>query len=222
MQRFHRLLAGSFGLLLLAAPVRAEDETPAECEPAAKLVEFSLSGMSQEEPAAFNPFGPMQRNFRQSLEMLREIAVDPDVHGIRFECGSSLDFARSIDVLRELQNVKNAGKKIVCYTDSLDRNSLLYASTADFLMLPPSGLILLEGITAELMYVKDLLEKLHASVEVIHIGDYKTGVRRLQPQQYERRATRDHQRLARRVLRPARQDHCPQPRPDRGAGGSGV
>jgi protease-4 len=166
----------SLGFLALMAPISmAEEECPNAPQPAARFVEFSLSGLSVEEPPPSNPFGPTLHNFRSSLGLLDQLAADPEVDGLLLKTGASLDFARSIDVLEALTRVKKAGKHIACYAESLDRSALLYASVADLLMVPPSGMVVLEGLSAEVLYIKQLLQRLHASVEVLHVGDFKTA-----------------------------------------------
>jgi protease-4 len=154
----------------LSAP---SQDTGAE-KKAARVVEFVIKDPG-EDPAADNPLGPSRRNFRGNLLLLRRVAGDESVAGVRLELKSSFDYARALDLLGALRHVKASGKKIVCYAENLSQSQLLFASLADVLVVPPSGLITLEGLVAEVMYLKDLLEKLDARMEVLHIGDFKTA-----------------------------------------------
>jgi len=161
-------------LALLAAPALAGDDTQS-APPKAKVVEVVISSEVSEDPPPQVPFGPQPQNFRAKLERLRELAHDPAVAGVRLKIKGGPDFAHSIDLLAELRGVKASGKKIVCYAEDLDQRGLMFATLADELVVPPSGLIGLEGLQAEVMYLADLFAKVHVNFEVLHVGEYKTA-----------------------------------------------
>jgi protease-4 len=164
-------------LLVLGSPALAQ-ETPTHTNgdhAAPRVVEVVINGNVGEEPPQENPLAPTMRNFRGKLERLRKIATDPTVDGIRLKLKGTPDFAHAIDLLEELRHVKDAGKRVICYSETLSQRDLLFASLADHLVIPPSGIVAMEGLTAELMYLKDLFDKLHLSFDVMHVGDYKTA-----------------------------------------------
>ncbi|MGQ0551802.1 MAG: signal peptide peptidase SppA [Planctomycetota bacterium] len=165
-----------------AAP-KAEAKPAADEKPAApakpRVVVLEINGNLSEDPAPPNPLGPSRKNFRDQLLMLRKLAADPTVAGVQLEIDSTPDFARSLDLLEELRQVRAAGKRIVCWEEMLDQRTLIYASLADHLAMPPGALIGLEGLAAEAMYFKDLLTKLELRMEVVHVGDFKTGYEEL-------------------------------------------
>ncbi len=151
----------------------AEETTPEAPKP--KVVDFSVSDLGDEDPAPTSPFGPSRDNFRTTLGKLRQIAEDPEIVGLRLRVEGGLDNARSLDLMRELDRIRQAGKKIVCYAESLTRSDLVYSSVAELLATPPSAMIMLEGISAEVMYLKDMLDKVGVKLQVMHIGDFKTA-----------------------------------------------
>lgn len=162
------------------APAPRAEETPvaAEAEPEPErplVVELVINGALGEDPSPPQPFGPQRRNFRGKLERLRELAADPKVAAVELKLRGTPDHARSLDLLTELQALKSRGKKVFCHAETLSRGDLVFAGLADVLAVPPTGLIMLEGYAAELFYMKDLLAKLDARAEVLHIGDFKTA-----------------------------------------------
>jgi protease-4 len=178
------LLVACLGTLLLtpspaAQVAHAKDADKSAANGASgsvsKLVELTISADGAEDPIPENPLGPTRRNFRRRIEQIRAIAADPTVTAVQLEIEGIPGLARSLDLIEELKALKAAGKTIVCYTETLDRNGLLFASLADHLCMPPSGMIILEGMVAESMYYKDLLARFDAKVEVLHIGDFKTA-----------------------------------------------
>ncbi len=174
-----RLLAVLSSAVFLIAPAIAAPAGPNgqgdDVVAKKKVVEIKITGNASEDPAPENPFGPAQRNFRSKLIWLRQIAADPKVAGVRLEVKSAPDFAHSIDLMNELRKVKAAGKKIVCYSESLDQRTLVFASLADRLSVPPSGGIGLEGLAIQSMYLKELFALLDVKFHVLHIGNYKTA-----------------------------------------------
>jgi protease-4 len=151
------------------------DQLAATEKAPAQVVELIVDANGSEDPAPNNPLGPSRRNFRAKLQQIRDIAADPAVAGVKLVVKGIPGLAKSIDLLTELSALKDTGKTLVCYTEMLDRNALLFCSLADQLIVPPSGMIILEGMLAELMYYKDLLASIDVSVDVLHVGDYKTA-----------------------------------------------
>ncbi|MFT7464612.1 MAG: protease-4 [Pseudohongiellaceae bacterium] len=166
-----RLVPVLLGFAFFSAPLAAQsdDHKPAQ------VVELVITASGSEDPLPQNPLGPSRRNFRGKLQQIRDMAADENVAGVRLVVKGIPGLAKSIDLLAELSALKAAGKTIVCYTETLDRNGLLFCSLADQLVMPPSGMIILEGMVAEMMYYKELLDTLDVSLEVLHIGDYKTA-----------------------------------------------
>lgn len=162
-----------FVALAIAAPALL---APApEADPAALLVDVEIRAVRFEDPPPTTPFGPLVRNFRSELLLLRQIANDPTLAGVRLHLEGKLDHARSLDVLRELQGLQAAGKKIVCYAETLDKHDLRICALADYLAVPPSGLIVLQAPYVEAFYLRDLLAKFDAEMEVLHVGEFKTA-----------------------------------------------
>ncbi len=176
---FAALALGAAALAPAAWAAAPDQEGGAAPQAKIKVVDLTIKGADQEDPPAAVPIGPQQRNFRARLLLLRQVAADPAVAGVRLTVKGAPDFARSIDLLKELRAVKEAGKKIVCYAETMDQRSLMFASVADVLAMPPSGMVVLEGLLAEIMYLKDLLALIDLKVEVDHIGDFKTAYEEL-------------------------------------------
>lgn len=173
--RFRACIAAAL-VAFAPAAARGGDDVAGE---KAKVVVLELEGGYAEDPAPRNPLGPATENFRGLLLKLRKLAADPAVAGVRLDVEQIPDPARSLDLLRELKAVKAAGKKFVCYAETLDQRTLVFASLADYLAVPPSGMVALEGLTIEAMYLKELLALLDVKIHVVHIGNFKTAYEEL-------------------------------------------
>lgn len=82
--------------------------------------------------------------------------------------------------LEELRNAvllfKESGKPIIAYGDNLSQGAYYLASVADKIYLNPFGSLSLQGLRAEVMFYKRLLEKLQVDVQIIRHGKYKSAV----------------------------------------------
>ncbi len=165
----------SWSAVLLTAIASEESRTQEEAAKVRILVGLDLSDLGEEDPAAPEPFRPSSRNFLGDLRRIRELSKDPEVAGLRLVLGEGLDFARTLDLLSALHSFRSVGKRVFCFAESLDAPSCMVASAADFLAVPPSGQILLEGPSIEAIYLKELLAKVGVEFEVLHVGEYKTA-----------------------------------------------
>lgn len=74
----------------------------------------------------------------------------------------------SLTELREaLESFAESDKPIVAYATSYSQSGYYIASMADIICLHPSGMLELRGMGAEVMYYKDLLDKLGVEMQLI-------------------------------------------------------
>jgi protease-4 len=82
--------------------------------------------------------------------------------------------------LEELRNAvlqfKDSGKPVIAYGDNLSQRAYYLASVADKVYLNPFGSLSLQGVHFEIMFFKNLLEKLQIDVQIIRHGKYKSAV----------------------------------------------
>ncbi len=71
------------------------------------------------------------------------------------------------EIREVLEDFKTSGKKIYAYGDMIDQKSYYIATVADNIMVNPAGMIMLSGMGGEVMYYKDLINKLDIDVDLI-------------------------------------------------------
>ena len=172
---FRSLAAAAFVGLVVSSNAHASGKDDATPTPKHKVAVLKIGGSFGEDPAPANPLGPTRRNFRGKIELIRQIAADPEIAGVELKVTGMPDFARSLDLLHELRALKAAGKKITCYAETMSQTQLMFASISDLVALPPSGGLTLTGLMAEIMYYKDMLAHLDVKMDVIHIGAFKSA-----------------------------------------------
>jgi protease-4 len=120
-------------------------------------------------------FSSGRSSHREVLQRIDEAVSEPHVKGIFLrigELGSS--FARTSEIRQALLRVRDEKKPIHCYFDSTDNSGYgLLAEVCDRIMMPPSGMLALTGLRAQSYYLRDLLERVGVSAELLQVGRFK-------------------------------------------------
>lgn len=82
--------------------------------------------------------------------------------------------------LQEIRNAitdfKESGKFVVAYSGAYTQGAYYIASAADKVLLNPSGSISWHGLSAQTMFLKDLLSKIGVKMQIFRVGTYKSAV----------------------------------------------
>jgi len=89
---------------------------------------------------------------------------------------SQLGLAQMKSVRDKLDEFKKTGKFIYSYGNYYTQGSYYLNSVADQIYLNPVGMVDFKGLSAEILYLKDLQEKSGVKFEVIRHGKYKSAV----------------------------------------------
>lgn len=113
--------------------------------------------------------GDHATSFDQILTAVANAATDSKVDGILLQGSgsSSLSWAQSDELRDALAEFKNSGKRLIAYGDAFSQPEYFAATAADLVAVHPSGLVDLKGLGAEVMFYKDLFDKLDVHVELI-------------------------------------------------------
>jgi protease-4 len=121
---------------------------------------------------------------------LKIAAVDDRIQGIILNISFFQGGYAKIEEIREMINeFKSSGKKVFAYLDIATTRDYLLASSCDSVYLQPGGTIILTGLSAEVTFYKDLLNKVGIEADFEHIGKYKSY-----PEAYTRQNMSDPQR----------------------------
>lgn len=111
------------------------------------------------------------------LSNIEKAKYNENIRGIYLRNGALTGGFASIKEIRDaLIDFQSTGKFIVAYADAYTQSNYYLASVADKMMLNPSGLVDFRGISSELLFFKNTLEKLGIEVQVIRVGNFKSAV----------------------------------------------
>ena len=80
------------------------------------------------------------------------------------------------EIRQALADFKESGKFIIAYGGGYSQSGYYLASIADKIILNPSGSISWHGLSAQTLFVKDLLKKVGINVQIFRVGTYKSAV----------------------------------------------
>ena len=90
------------------------------------------------------------------------------------EVNAGLSFIEEIRA--KLADFKTSGKQIIAYSNYYSQYSYLLCSVADKIYLNPNGFIDLKGISASVVFFKNLLAKIGVETQIIRKGQFKSAV----------------------------------------------
>lgn len=109
-----------------------------------------------------------------SIEKAKE---NDQIKGIYLNVGNFSSGSASLQEIRQaLADFKESGKFIIAYGGGYSQSGYYLASIADKIILNPSGSISWHGLSAQTLFVKDLLKKVGINVQIFRVGTYKSAV----------------------------------------------
>ena len=130
---------------------------------------FSIGGMTMET----TPLG-----LRDAVKAIQAAAQDPGVKYILLRPdGTNAGMADLEELRRALVEFRSSGKAVVAFTETPGNGSYYLATAADkiYMSSVKGGTYLLIGVGGQMMFVKDLLDKLGVNVQLIRHGKYKSA-----------------------------------------------
>jgi len=111
------------------------------------------------------------------LANIEKAKNDPNVTGIYLKGGDLMGGFASFKEIRDaLIDFKKSGKFIVAYADNYLQKDYYLVSVADKILLNPEGMLELKGLSAQLVFYKNTLDKLGVEMQVVKVGTYKSAV----------------------------------------------
>ena len=125
----------------------------------------------------FNYFEAHHNGVTDILNAIDAAKTDDKIKGISIlNNQSQLGLAQNKAVRDKLEEFKKSGKFVYAYANSYSQKEYYINSVADQIYLNPMGEVDLKGLSAEIIYMKDLQEKTGVKMEVIRHGKYKSAV----------------------------------------------
>lgn len=113
----------------------------------------------------------------QILKDLEKAKTDDNIEGIFMKLGAVNAGIATVGEIRDaMLDFKESGKFIYAYSNAYTEKSYYLASAADSVFMTPEGMFLFNGMSAQVMFYKNALEKIGVEMQVIRHGSYKGAV----------------------------------------------
>ncbi len=140
------------------------------------FVELRLSGEIVEENSRMGIFGKTKPTLMELLELIRRAKDDKSVRGMLLRIESPNCGISKVQEIRDaLLDFKTSGKSVIAFMEEGGNKEYYLATAADKLVMLPTGYLALNGLEANVTFIKGTLEKLGIVADMEHIGDYKSA-----------------------------------------------
>ncbi len=114
------------------------------------------------------------------LFSLYRAAEDDRITGLMMDMrGAAVDWAKIEELRSAVARFGEAGKPVVAYLDGAGTRDYALACAADRVIMSPEANLMVLGISAELAFMRDTLEKLGMEADFVHVGAYKSAPERM-------------------------------------------
>lgn len=111
------------------------------------------------------------------IKSLEKAKTDDKIKGIYLDLTSINGGMATLEEIRlALLNFKTSGKWIISYSEIYTQGTYYLASVSDKIYLNPAGIVEHRGLSSELMFFKNALEKLDVEMQIIRHGKFKSAV----------------------------------------------
>jgi protease-4 len=120
---------------------------------------------------------PAVLGLRSIIKSIEHAKTDNKIKGIYLDL---VHIEAGIATVEELRNAlldfKKSGKFIYSYSEMYSQKSYYLASTATKLYLNPQGAMDLKGLSAQLLFMKNMFEKLGIEMQIFRHGKFKSAI----------------------------------------------
>ena len=169
-----------FGIIIIGAIAGSGDDTVSVKKNS--VIELDLSKVSFDYAGKtnykdFNYFEAHHDGVTDILNAIEAAKNDNKIKGISIlNNQSQLGLAQSKAVRDKLEEFKKSGKFVYSYSNSYSQGEYYLNSVANQVYLNPMGELDFKGLSAEILYLKELQEKAGVKMEVIRHGKFKSAV----------------------------------------------
>jgi len=136
---------------------------------------FEIDGPMPQFPDPAGMFGGMVVSQHRLTRLLAQAAADVQVQEIVLHIGApEIGWARATEIGDAIARAAESGKPVTCHVEAADNMTYWMAARGcPKILLAPAGGIDLIGLSLEAVFVKDLLDSIGVTADLLHIGRYK-------------------------------------------------
>ncbi len=163
---------------------------------------FSKTIIDRSKPPTLNLSSALGGNVNNEMGLndilasIEKAKTDDNIKGIYLELSGVAAGLGLLEEIREkLVEFKETDKFVIAYGETMTQKAYYLASVADEVYLNPRGLVMLNGFSTEMQFLKNMLDKIGVEPEIFYAGNFKSAT---EPLRYTKMS--DYNRLQTREL----------------------
>lgn len=109
-----------------------------------------------------------QSGLNDIIANIDEAKNDPNIRGIFLELSSVGTSTANIEELRHhIISFRESGKFVITYSETMAQNAYYLATAGDEIYINPDGMLDIHGMASQIMFYKNLLDKLDIEIQII-------------------------------------------------------
>ncbi len=171
-----------FGVIGSLVSSLGKEEQPSVPRNAILKIDLRQSIQEQgKESFSFNPLAGSASmssglSLLDAIRALDAAAEDPQVKFVYLKADDmNMDIAVAEEFRAALARFRECGKPVVSYSQGLSAGNYFIASVADKVILNAYGDVMINGMSSQMMYYKDLIDQLGIDIQLIRHGKYKSA-----------------------------------------------
>lgn len=174
---------GASALVLLLVSAAIQESAPILEDKSFLVFDLSMRISDTKPPStltqALQDDDTITITLREVLGVIEKATKDQGIKGM-FIDGRGMEadngFATLTEVRKALEKFKAAGKKIIFYDVDISEKDYYLGSVADEIILNPMGMMEMNGIGTQPLFLAGALEKYGIGVQVVRVGNFKSAV----------------------------------------------
>ncbi|MFA7687368.1 MAG: signal peptide peptidase SppA [Moheibacter sp.] len=166
------------GLILVSSiPSLFESKGPKDGSVLELTLNSPIKESSMDDEVTLFPSSEPSVYFRDILLAIESAKEDDKIKGISLKIGNFNGGSTQLaDIRSALEDFKSDGKFIYAYSHNSSQGGYILNSVADSVFQNPLGMVLAQGLSAEVMFFKNFGDKFGIDFQVIRHGEYKSAV----------------------------------------------
>ncbi len=158
------------------APGDASDKAEAAAKKKLSIGHIEISGGYSEGATAPGLFGDVVETLGSGLQRLDKAARDESLDAVILHINDpSIGWAKLNELRVGIQKMRDKGRKVYAFMESVDTKGYLVAAACDQIIIPESGMIMLPGLRAEVSFYKNLFDMLAIQPQMLRVGEFKSA-----------------------------------------------
>ena len=176
----------AFFLMIAMAGALASFGDSQPVMPREGILQINMASMTlAEQTAEADPFASLTGGqtvtplgIYSAINAINAAAQDPAVKFIYMKPDGAMAGTAQLEEFRNaLKNFRNSGKAVISYIENPDNASYYLASVSDkiFMTSYNGGMNMFTGLSSQMIFLKDILDRLGVNVQLIRHGKYKSA-----------------------------------------------